>query len=113
MHVSSAGETGAVFGAHAGRVSGQSRLLQYASPRLWSQVRDRSGRGWRVLWPSGIRSCQNATDVNRTSCLEMSRSACLRHCPHLASMALFKVNTGCREREVCRCNGSGRWSCRN
>lgn len=33
--------------------------------------------------------------------------------PHLQRMALFKVNTGCREVEVCACAGNGKSRYRN
>jgi len=37
-----------------------------------------------------------------TRCRGTSRLACSRELPaHLARMALFKVNTGCRDQEVC------------
>jgi len=74
------------------------RILNLAA-RLW---RDESGNTWLETAP--LIQLLPTTDARKPFPISWEEQATLMQAlpDHLASMCLFKVNTGCREQEVCQ-----------
>lgn len=74
------------------------RILNLAA-RLW---RDESGKPWLDTAP--LIQMLPTTDARKPYPLSWNEQATLLQAlpDHLARMSLFKVNTGCREQEVCQ-----------
>ncbi|MCC6489097.1 MAG: site-specific integrase [Candidatus Hydrogenedentes bacterium] len=88
-----------VKGATVNRALAVVRRVLNLAARLW---RDEQGRPWLLQAP--LLQFVQWQDVRKPYPLSWDEQrALLKELPaHLAAMALFKVNTGCREQEVCQ-----------